>query len=115
MSNTEERNQYRKRAVISFVGALALAITKGLSNTWWSAIIVGVLVIFGGLSLLRSLEEQDKVMGLVIAAGGLLLIISRIPILGTIASIILGITGFALIAFGVYNLVMYFSKTTDNK
>ncbi|MDR2110761.1 MAG: hypothetical protein LBP32_05585 [Spirochaetaceae bacterium] len=72
-----------------------------------AGIIAGVVVGVVGLGAFLSKDPADKKPGAVIAAAGVLAILSRLPFLGKLAGGLLGLGTFGLFAMGVWNGVKF--------
>jgi hypothetical protein len=100
---------------VSAVGCLAGGLFLFVMNVIGSrlpvvGIILGVAAAVIGIGALLSRDPDDKKPGVVIAAAGVLVILSRvgIPFIRPLAGTLLGIGAFGLFAMGIWNAVKFF-------
>jgi hypothetical protein len=92
-------------AIGGIAGGVLLLIMGALPPV--AGIIAGAVVGVVGLGALLSRDPADKKPGAVIAAAGLLTILSRLPIFGGLAGGLLGLGTLGLFAMGVWNGIKF--------
>ena len=80
-------------------GAGILLLTGIVAGHFLPALVIGGLVVWGSWRLFQ--KPNSALVGMVGLAAGLLVVASGIPIVGGLASLLLGISGLGLLAGGV--------------
>ncbi|MBN1696040.1 MAG: hypothetical protein JW881_00885 [Spirochaetales bacterium] len=102
MGELVPRQQLVKQAMVGVGGIGGGIILLALGGVgFWPGIIIGGLIGIVGLAMAAS--KKDKGAGLIVAGGGIVYALSRLPFLKPIAGFLLGAGGIALIAVGAYS------------
>jgi hypothetical protein len=108
------RSQLIKLSIIAIgciVGGIILLVLKSLN--FWPGLIIGGIITFIGLIII--LSKKDRFVGLVTFGAGAVIVLSVIPGLGSLADILMSLSGWILIIAGavaVFFLIRAMQKRT---
>jgi len=110
MPSTSSLSKLGVSAVGYTACGILLMILNGFSNLNWLGIIVGALVFLVGVSSLKSRETTDRKAGMVIAAAGLLAVLSRfnIPLISGLSGTLLSLGAIGVLAVGILKGIKFF-------
>ena len=95
----ESRTQQIKYALFGLIGIGGGIFILFLRNLGLiGGLITGGIILFIGLGIISS--KKDGAIGLIVAASGAFLLLSKIPILGGLAAFLLTLSGWVLIIGG---------------
>jgi hypothetical protein len=103
----DSRSQLIKYALIAIggiVGGIIILFLKNLGPV--SGIIVGAIIGIIGLAMVLS-KKDNSFVGVIVLFAGACLILSKIPILGWLAVVLLNISGWILIIAGIVAAVFF--------
>jgi hypothetical protein len=105
MGELESRSSLIKKALVGIaclIGGILILSVGGFG--FIAALIIGGITAVIGLSLMAS---KDAFIGLLVFVSGALILITKIPIIGTLASILIVIGGWVLIVTGVISIIFF--------
>jgi hypothetical protein len=89
--------------VVGGIGVLALA---SLAHTPFIALGLGALILYGGWKLFQ--KPNAFFAGVIAMAAGVLTAASAVPLVGGLASLLLNVSGIALLGGGIWTLFKVF-------
>ena len=115
MNDLEKQDEYPSTSTLSRQGLTAVGCTAGgllllillPFALRFSLIIGGIACVFSTL-LLLSKDTDDKKIGTFMGIAGVLTLLSKLPLVGPVAGTLIGIGGFGLLAFGIWNAIKFF-------
>jgi hypothetical protein len=82
-------------------GGIGIMVVSGIvAHSWPVALVVGGLIVWGSWRLFQ--KPNSALVGMVGLAAGLLVTATAVPLVGGLASLLLGMSGIGLIAGGVW-------------
>jgi|GEM_PF-6845290 len=100
------RSQMIKQALIGIgclAGGIIILVVGGLK--FIAGIIIGGIIALIGLSIL--IPKKDRLIGLITTAAGIIIMVSKIPVLGGIANVLIIISGWILIFAGGFAIIKF--------
>jgi len=87
-------------------GVALITLTSYVAGHFLPALIVGGLVVWGGWKLFQ--KPNSALVGMIGLAAGVVVAAAGIPIVGGLASLLLGISGIGLIGGGIWAIYQTF-------
>lgn len=89
-------------------GLALLSLTSVVAGSWPVALVVGGLVLWGSWKLFQ--KPNSALVGMVGLAAGVLVAATGLPLVGGLASLLLGISGIGLVAGGGWAIYQTFKS-----
>jgi len=117
MNEIEKRNEIPSPSKLSKLGISAIGFTAGgvflfilqaFSRIPLLGFAAGGIVTLLGIGSFLSKDPADKKAGAVVMTAGILVLLSKVPFAAPLASTLLSIGAFGLLALGIWNGIKFF-------
>ncbi len=102
------------KGVAALVVGGALLLLRGVGGIF-GIVLGGALVVFGSTVSAKADTTDDRLGGLVSTAAGALTILASLPVVGGIASFLMGLGGFSLAVYGGLEMFRFFRGARRRK
>ena len=115
MFDIEKSDGFLSTSSLSKLGVTAVGYTAGgifvlllnsIASTWFG-LVVGAVVCLFGLGSFRSKDPVDRKAGFIVMAAGILVFLSKVPLVAPIASALLVVSGIGLLVMGIRNAIKF--------
>lgn len=89
-------------------GVALMALTSAVASVWYVALGVGAVVLWGSWKLFQ--KPNSALVGMLGLAAGILVAATALPLVGGLASLLLGLSGVGLVAGGVWSVYQVFKS-----